>query len=192
MGVSKQSVSRYVNDQREMDYATIRKIVAIFNVTSEYLLGIDRNEEKIAESVEELSTREFRIPLVSHFIGEKPFLSDENVITYFRFACSVFGAGNFFFYRLGDEGRLYYHSAISQILLDQYVLIRRREKFFNGDVLAIVLEGSEKINIRRIKIKDTKLYFDLNGLGEELFFTIDDVGKRFRVIGKVISLIAAM
>ena len=73
LGVSKKSVYRYVNDQREMDYATIRKIVFIFNVTSDYLLGIDRNEERIAESMDELSTREFKIPLASHFIGAKLF-----------------------------------------------------------------------------------------------------------------------
>ena len=114
------------------------------------------------------------------------------MITYFQFSYSVFGTGNFFFYRLGDGGKACYHSAISQILLDQYVLIRRQEKFFNGDVLAIVLEGSEKIKIRQIKIKDNKLYFDLNVFSEDLFFNVDDVGKRFRVIGKVINLIAAM
>ena len=192
LGVSKQSVSRYVNDQRELDYATIRKVVSIFNVTSDYLLGIDRKEERIEESKEELLTREFKIPLVSHFIGENPFLSEDDVITYFQFAYSVFGTGKFYFYQLGNEGKSCYNRAISQLLLDQYVLIRRQEKFFNGDVLAIVLEGSDRIEIRRITIKANKLYFDLNGLSEEFKFNIDDVGKKFHVIGKVINLIAAM
>lgn len=190
LGVSKQSVSRYVNDQREMDYATIRKIVSIFNVTSDYLLGIDRNDEMMENSAEELTGREFKIPLISHYIGNKPFMTEENIVTYFQLSYSVFGTGNFFVYRLEEDKKTCFSNAICPILLNQYVLVRRQERFFNNDVLALVLEGSKKIRIRRVKIKDDDLHFDLNGLKEDFHFTKEDAGKKFQVVGKVINLVA--
>jgi DNA-binding XRE family transcriptional regulator len=40
LGTKKQTISRYENNQREPEYATLIKIAQFFNVSTDYLLGL--------------------------------------------------------------------------------------------------------------------------------------------------------
>ena len=41
LGTKKQTISRYENNQREPEYATLIKIAQFFNVSTDYLLGLN-------------------------------------------------------------------------------------------------------------------------------------------------------
>jgi transcriptional regulator with XRE-family HTH domain len=47
IGIDVSSINRYEKDKREPEYATLLKIAAFFNVSTDYLLGWTENRKRL-------------------------------------------------------------------------------------------------------------------------------------------------
>ena len=85
LGVSIQSISRWENEQNYPDISILPSISKYFNVTTDYLLDIERrpNMAKLLKTVEtfELNTKEEAEKMISNFKNDKfPILKDYKII----------------------------------------------------------------------------------------------------------------
>ena len=85
LGVSIQSISRWENEQNYPDISILPSISKYFNVTTDYLLDIERgsNMAKLLKTIEtfELNTKEEAEKMISNFKNDKfPILKDYKII----------------------------------------------------------------------------------------------------------------
>jgi transcriptional regulator with XRE-family HTH domain len=59
LGITRQAYSKYENNDSEPDIATINKLSAFFNVTTDYLLGKSKNSQNELTTTKEDADKEF-------------------------------------------------------------------------------------------------------------------------------------
>jgi transcriptional regulator with XRE-family HTH domain len=52
LGITRQAYAKYENNESEPDIATINKLAAFFNVSTDYLLGISESRNKLTDTNE--------------------------------------------------------------------------------------------------------------------------------------------
>lgn len=81
--LTRQAYSRYERGEREPDFETLKKLAKYFNVSIDYLLGINEEDERIkAIGGFAIPNDKYAIPLVGQVVCGKPIESPENLEGY--------------------------------------------------------------------------------------------------------------
>lgn len=196
--VSKQTVSNWESGKRKPDTDTIFKLANFFGVTTDYLLGNDKNNTDDTDLFDGLKGDNFKflkkvhdnemvkIPVLGAIRAGLPLYADENIIDYEYVHQEelMMGEETFFLEVKGDS------MINARIYEGDRVRIRKQSHLDNnGDIMAVRVNGDEA-TLKRVYKQEMGLVLQSeNPQYAPMFFTDKDVENLpVEIIGKAIEV----
>lgn len=196
--VSKQTVSNWESGKRKPDTDTIFKLANFFGVTTDYLLGNDKNNTDDTDLFDGLKGDNFKflkkvhdnemvkIPVLGAIRAGLPLYADENIIDYEYVHQEelIMGEETFFLEVKGDS------MINARIYEGDRVRIRKQSHLDNnGDIMAVRVNGDEA-TLKRVYKQEMGLVLQSeNPQYAPMFFTDKDVENLpVEIIGKAIEV----
>lgn len=196
--VSKQTVSNWESGKRKPDTDTIFKLANFFGVTTDYLLGNDKNNTDDTDLFNKLKGDNFKffkkvhdnemvkIPVLGAIRAGLPLYADENIIDYEYVHQEelIMGEETFFLEVKGDS------MINARIYEGDRVRIRKQSHLDNnGDIMAVRVNGDEA-TLKRVYKQEMGLVLQSeNPQYAPMFFTDKDVENLpVEIIGKAIEV----
>lgn len=196
--VSKQTVSNWESGKRKPDTDTIFKLANFFGVTTDYLLGNDKNNTDDTDLFDGLKGDNFKflkkvhdnemvkIPVLGAIRAGLPLYADENIIDYEYVHQEelIMGEETFFLEVKGDS------MINARIYEGDRVRIRKQSYLDNnGDIMAVRVNGDEA-TLKRVYKQEMGLVLQSeNPQYAPMFFSDKDVENLpVEIIGKAIEV----
>lgn len=191
VGVSQQAVGKWERGIASPDYDALAKLAKRFNVSADYLIGLQSKE--MAEKVEDVKLYLLRhegitldtgndlqslkrVPIIGTIACGSPILAEQNISGYT--CCTDFSA-DFALVAKGD-------SMINRRIHDgDLVFIKSQPDVEDGDVTAVLIDGEATLKIIR-RTDDAVMLLPANDKYPPMVFHKQDVDS-FRVLGKAIG-----
>ncbi|MDY6065300.1 MAG: XRE family transcriptional regulator [Finegoldia sp.] len=129
LNVGKTTISNYETGYSEPDSNTLTKIANIFDVSVDYLLGIDSNPNKTNDK--------FLVPVVGSVSCGEPFIAVEDILDYEELDPKLKNQGEFFGLRLKGQ------SMTPKFDEGDVVIVRKQSDVDNGDIAIVRVNGDE-------------------------------------------------
>lgn len=168
-GVAESTVSLYENEKREAPYSILHTASKFFNVSIDYILGETARRE-------DSDTSAVLIPILNSVSldGDKieySYSTEKEPI-------ELGDAQNFFYFRAHDD------SMDMQISLGDIALIKKQDNVKNGELAAVIYEGSPVTLKKVIKQDGVTILQPFNPKYQSIFIKNDD---KLIILGKVIQ-----
>ncbi len=171
--VERNTVSSYVNNKRQPNFDTLKKIAKYFNVTTDYLLG--SNVEPV-----ELSQDVIKIPVLGLISCGQMSLAEENIIDYIDIPREWQNKGDYFALQLKGN-------SMSPKFLDGDIVIFKKQSTVNSGSLAIVcVDEDYEATFKKVIIDKNKI--TLIALNPEYDPIYLDSKKRVHILGIPVEL----
>lgn len=178
LGCTEQSVANYENGRRSADYETQLKISEFFGVPLDYLF---RGSESSFCDVPGIMSmpQMFKKPLLGTISCGDPIMSEENFEGYYDVP-EMFSGCDFILKCEGDS------MTGARIYDGDFVFIKQQSIVDNGQIAAILIDGTEKL-LKRVYITDESVILQAeNPAYPPRVFSKDDM-NRVSIIGKAIG-----
>ena len=186
LGVAKSTISMYENGKRTPDFEMMEKIADFFNVDMDFLRGKERTTNRLVSSLDGWllpvpnTNKRPRLGIISCGV---PIDSEQNFDGYddvpdhincdFTLLCdgdSMIGA------RIHDGDLVY---------------IRQQPTVENGQIAAVLIDGTEKL-LKRVYVKPNSIVLQAeNPAYEPLFFVGEDM-NRVSIIGRAVGFTSVL
>lgn len=172
VGIGQSGYSFWESGRSKIDDASLRKLAALYDVTVDYLLGVDAPQK-----------RGVQIPVYRAVAAGTPIEAIEDIVDWEELEPELAGTGKFFALRI--QG----HSMEPRICDGDVVIVRQQEDASTGDV-AIVLVNGNDATCKRIKKDGGGLWLLPNNPAyNPVFYSADEIAALpVRIIGKVVEL----
>lgn len=156
--------------------ATLMKIADYFNVSVDYLLGIENASEK-----EEI--KGIKIPVIGNVIAGVPISAIEEILDYEEITEKEAATGEFFALRIKGN------SMEPKISENDVVIVKQQSSVENGEI-AIVLVNGQDATCKKIMYHSNGIsLLSLNQSYPPMFYTSEECETLpVRIIGKVVEL----
>lgn len=176
VGVSGRAIGNYETGKRKMSPEIIRKIASHYNVTTDYLLGIEEsNVFPIADSP-------ISVPVLGKISAGLPLLATENIEGYELAPSSQIKEGfDYFYLRVnGDSMNLKFNDG-------DIVLVQKQEDLENDEIGVILVDGQDA-TVKKYKYENGFVILSpmsTNPTHVVQIYNPKDIS--IKIIGKVIS-----
>lgn len=184
-GVSKSSISQYVNGSHSPSNISSGKMGEILNVNPLWLMGFDvpMQSEYRNETRSQSSKRGVTINVLGRVAAGIPIEAIENIIDTEEITEEMARTGDFFGLQIHGD------SMEPKISDGDIVIVRQQEDAESGDIVIATVNGDEATCKRLRKYRDGIELVASNPTYEPLFFSNEDiVNKPVRIIGRVVEL----
>lgn len=170
VGLSRSAISMYETDNSEPDINILTKFADFFNVSVDYLLGIEKSNA-------------VKIPVLGVIPAGIPINAIEEILDYEEISPEMSSSGEYFALRVSG------HSMEPKISDGDVLIVRKQETAENGDICVVMVNG-DNATVKKIKKESTGLMLIPNNPNyETMFFTDEEViSKPVKIIGKVVEL----
>ncbi len=174
IGLSQGSYSTWENGHTKIDARSLHRLAEIFDVTSDYLLGIESNYK----------TKPFiRVPVVGMVAAGYPHFADEEILDFEEVSPELAARGELFGLRVTGQ------SMEPMIMDGDIAIVRRQDDAENGDTVVAKVNGDEATVKKLRRSSDMLTLVPINPTFEPLFFTPQQVDELpVRIIGKVVEI----
>lgn len=181
LNLAESTISLYESNKREPDSITIAKLAMLFDVSVDYLLGVD---EFINEFGEEQFNRQTKIAVLGTIRAGIPASTIEDILDYEEITEEMARHGKHFALKIKGN------SMFPNLIEDDVVIFRECEDAESGDVCAVLVNGDEA-TVKKIKKTEQGLYlipFNTTDF-EPMFYTNEDIEtKPVKIIGKAVEI----
>lgn len=135
MNVNQNTYSYWENEKTKIDNVSLSKLAIIFNVTVDYLLGVDSPQP----------VKGVRVPVYGSVPAGIPLEAIENIEGYEEITPALASKGEYFALKIHGE-------SMSPYILDKdVVIVRKQDSVESGDI-AIVLVNGDEATCKMVKI----------------------------------------
>lgn len=153
----------------------LKRLAEFFEVTSDYLLGLDIN------NFLQQSVGVVKIPVLGVITCGEPILAEENLNGYREEIAENVPSGEVFF--LETKG----NSMTPTIPENSFVMIRKQETVENNEIAAVLVNGDSEATLKRVKFQgDTMILMPDNLDGHMPIIVNED--NPARIIGKAVKI----
>jgi repressor LexA len=175
IGVSESTVSLYESGKRQPDFATATKIAEYFQVSLDFLLGI---EDSLG-----IATKGIKIPVLGTVAAGIPIDAIEDIIDYEEIPEAVAKQGEYFGLKIKGS------SMEPRIKEDDVVIVKKQESVDNGDIAIVMVNGNEATCKKVSKQPSGITLIPLNPSYEPIFYSNEEINTLpVRILGKVVEL----
>ena len=172
LGISAPAYSYYEANKRNMSAETAKKLADFFNVSVDYLLGIDSNNKRL-------------LPVLGTVKAGYNYLAEENIIDYIDPSMNITDPENYF-------GLVVKGDSMAPLFGEgDYLIVRKMDGEFNNNDIGIVLINGEEATIK--KVIKTEIGIELHAFNPYYptkKFTYEEMQKLpVKVIGVVVRQI---
>ena len=182
LGITQQAYANYESGKREPDLNTIQALSAIFNVTTDYLLGRTDPPDALKAPTKPKPYR--RIPVLGSIPAGVPIEAVEDIEDWEDLPESMFKGGAEYF-ALKVKG----DSMFPKYEDGDVLILRRQDSCESGQDCAVMVNGGEA-SFKRIRLSEHGVTLQpLNPKYDPLFFTNQEViNLPVRILGVVVEL----
>lgn len=173
--VNQTAVSQWERGATTPNRTTLQKLSQMYNVSSDYLLGIDENSSSDSKGIP--------IPVLGDVAAGLPMEACENIIDYEDITPEMAANGEYFGLRIKGQ------SMEPRMLEGDVVIVKKQNYAENGDI-AVVLVNGDSATVKKFKRTEQGLTLvAFNPTYEPQFYTNQDIEKLpVNVIGVVVEL----
>jgi len=139
--LAKSAVSRYFKRSREFPLNRVEDFAKAFNVTSEYLLGM---ENELPDNLIKINSLT-KIPILGEIACGEPILAEENIEGYMDEVAELLPTGTLFYLHCKGD------SMEPTIRNGSYVLVRQQPEVEDGEIAAVLVNGNTEATLKRVK-----------------------------------------
>ena len=150
----------------------LKRLAEIFNVTTDYLLGLPTNVERVAVARP--------IPVLGAIACGEPLLAEENILEYREEFEDRLPSGELFYLRANGD------SMEPTIPNGSYVLIRHQLSVEDGEIAAVLVNGDEEATLKRVKRQGDMIMLIPDNSKYPPFIVNKD--NPARIIGKAVKI----
>jgi repressor LexA len=172
LGISTSAYGFYETGARNMSAKTAKKLAEFFNVSVDYLLGIDSNNKRL-------------LPVLGTVKAGYNYLAEENIIDYIDPSMNITDPENYFGLVVkGDSMFPHFNEG-------DYVIVRKLDGEFSNNDIGIVLINGEEATIKKVVKTETGIELHaFNPYYPVKKFTYEEMQKLpVKVIGVVVRQI---
>lgn len=176
LNVGQTTISNWENGISEPDQNSLRKIIAVFDVTADYILGLSSGISKGEHSG-------VKIPVLGSVPAGIPIEAVQDILDYEEISPELAATGEYFALQIKGD------SMAPDIKSGDIAIVRVQEKAENGQVVVVMVNGDEA-TVKRIKfLAEGLMLLPNNPAYEPVVFTVEDiVNKPMRIIGRVVEV----
>lgn len=146
LGVNKGTVSRWEQSKFEPNIETMKQVALILHKPIQYFLS-----DSFVDEMRNMKGDTAFIPIVSKIAPGSSVLSTENVERYFEIAKKYLPKGEVFVVKVSDD------AMAPTIIAGDLVLTYSIKEVKDDDIVAVLMNGSDTIELRRAKKIDETL-----------------------------------
>lgn len=180
VNMAKSAVSRYFNRTREFPLNRVDDFAKAFNVSSEYILGIDFDKPLNMVFVDEI----VEIPVLGSIAAGIPILAEQNIEEYMPIVKSMTPSGTSIALNIKGD------SMAPGIPDGSQVIIRLQPDVEDGEIAAVQVNGDTEATLKRIKRQDGLLILIPDNSEYEPIVVTKDIPAR--IIGKAVKVIYSL
>lgn len=174
--IPKSTLNGYFKGTSTPKPGNIQKLADFFEVKKS---DIDPRFNEVSNIIEIKQTKS--IPILSAIAYGEPILAEENIMDSIAFPTELLPSGDLFF--LVAQG----DSMEPIIKEDSYVMFRKQEVAENGEIVAVLLAGSNEATLKRVKyIEENIMLIAENDNYDPIILNKED---QPRIIGKAVKVI---
>lgn len=184
LNLAESTISLYETGKREPDSYTIAKIAKTFNVSVDYLLGIEENSLESMSKLADNIIKGTRIAVLGTIRAGIPNSAVEDVLDYEEITEEMARHGKHFALKIKGN------SMFPNLLEGDIVIFRECEDAETGSVCAVLVNGDEATVKKIKKTEQGILLIPFNQADfEPMFYTNEDIEKKpVRIIGKAVEI----
>lgn len=175
LNVERNTVSSYVNNKRQPNFDTLKKIAKYFDVTTDYLLGsnVEPVEIKVSEG-------KALVPVLGYVSCGEMCLAEENVIEYIEVSQELLDRGDYFALKLKGN------SMSPKFLDGDLVVFRKQNTCNNGELAIACVEEDVEATFKKIVVSEEGV--TLIALNPEYDPIFINNKKKVRILGVPVEL----
>lgn len=176
LGIDQSTLSLYEHNKRQIPDNIKIKLAQFFNVSTDYLLGINENSN-------EKNKQGYKIPVLGTIPAGIPIEAITDILDYEEITEEMAKTGTYFALKVKGD------SMMPSIQPNDVIILRQQDDAENGSICAVMVNGFDA-TLKKIK-KDTNgiVLVPLNSNYEPLFFTNEDIlTKPVKIIGKAVEI----
>lgn len=178
--LAKSAVSRYFKRSREFPLNRVEDFAKAFNVTSEYLLGM---ENELPDNLIKINSLT-KIPILGEIACGEPILAEENISGYIDEPTEFLPKGDLFYLKAKGE------SMMPAIASGSYVLIRQQPEVEDGEIAAVRVNSDTEATLKRVKHQgDLVMLMPDNPIIPPIIITEDNPAT---IIGKALKIVTML
>lgn len=177
-GISKSSISTYMNGEYEPKQKNIYKIAKALRVNEAWLLGYDAPMDAAYSAIPSN-----KVPILGSVAAGIPIECIQDIKGYIEIPDWLLKRGTYF--ALQIKGR-----SMEPNIMNGDIVIIRQQKMVENDEIAVVVVDGEDATVKQVKRSDNGIMLvPFNREYEPKFYTAADVESRpISIIGKVVEL----
>lgn len=178
-GVSKSSISQYINGSHCPSNISSGKMGKILNVNPLWLMGFDVQMNVETDNIEK---KGLRIPVLGSVPAGVPIEAIEDIIDYEDIDSVTASKGEYF--GLKVKG----HSMEPRICEGDVLIVKKQDDCESGDTVIVMVNGNDATVKRLMKYADGIRLIPNNPTYEPMYFTNEEIiNKPVKIIGKVVE-----
>lgn len=178
LGISRQAYSNYEAGKRQPDNETMLKLAEYYNVSVDYLLGRNENNE-----LSNSSRKGIKIPVLGYVPAGMPIEAIEDILDYEEITPEMARNGEHFALKIKGD------SMIPNIMDGDIVIVRVQPDVESGETAIVKINGDEATCKRVVKQRSGISIVANNPKYEPIFFTNKEIEELpVTVVGKVVEL----
>ena len=197
LNVSQNAIFNWENGKREPSIDMLRKIADYFNVSVDYLIGLDNKIIKVdlfgkvgalediinTQSNVELPAKRIIIPVLGRIAAGMPLEAVENIIDTEEISEDMAKTGEFFGLHIkGDSMEPDIHNGDT-------VIVRQQDDAENDEIVIALINSNDGVCKRLKKYENSIALVSLNANYEPMYFNNTEImDKPVKIIGKVVEL----
>ena len=172
--VNQTAISQWERGVTSPNKTSLAKLCELFNVSSDYLLGIDESSEEC---------RGIKIPVLGRVQAGIPFEAVEEILDWEEISPELAATGDYFALRIRGQ------SMEPRMCDGDVIIIRKQSDVDNGDIAVVLVNGFEA-TVKKIKKTESGVtLIPSNPAFDPIFYTNDEIKELpVQVIGKVVEL----
>lgn len=180
-GVSKASISQYINGSHAPSNISSGKMSKILGVNPLWLMGFD---VPMVESIKEyISQKSVTINVLEHIVSRMPLETNTNIIGTEEISEELAKTGNFFGLQIHGD------SMEPKFSEGDVVIVRQQDDAKDGDFIVALVNGDDAICKKLKKYSDGIMLLSNNPKYEPMVFSNQDIiEKPVKIIGRVMEL----
>lgn len=169
------TVSKWESNDNYPKGRDLKKLSEIFNVTSDYLLGLtaDNLLTKVINFIQ--------IPILGTITCGEPILAEENIAGYREEIADNLPSGELFY--LQTKG----NSMTPTIPENSFVMIRKQSTIENNEIAAVLVNGDTEATLKRVKFQGQTMMLMPDNLDGHMPIIVNEENP-VRIIGKAVKV----
>lgn len=183
-GVSKSSISQYINGSHSPSNISSGKMAKILNVNPLWLMGFDVEMSDNIDTKKPLKGKKgIKIPVLGRVAAGVPIEAVEEIIDTEEITEEMASTGDFFGLQIRGD------SMEPRMCSGDVVIVRKQEDADSGDIVIAIVNGQDATCKRLVKYENGIGLMSLNNKYEPMMFTNEDIlNKPVKIIGRVMEL----